>query len=321
MRQRTLGTSSLLVPEVGFDAGAPVRAGLDEGAAVALLHQAIDLGVTFLDSAPTDGSDGQGEWLLGRVARARRADRERLVLATKAGYRPAPSPWAGPGKGRRPALRVPPRGALEQDFGAAALLASIDRSLARLGEPIDLLMVHNPDPDELARDELPGFLDGQVAAGKLRAWGAAFGPAPPGAPPAPHPEEPGQAALRELRLPAVAVRYNLASQDPGRALLDAARVTGGALVALGADAAAELGGRRPALPLDALARIGRGHDRSLTQLAIGFALADPSVAVALTSATDQRLVEAALAGELPPLGQDELDRIAELHADHPRSSR
>src|SRR5436190_436225 len=118
MRQRSLGTSGLLVPEVGMDAGAPIRAGLDEDAAVALLH--------------------------------------------------------------------------------------------------------HPDPDELARDELPEFLTGQVAAGKLRAWGAAFTPAPAGAPEAPHPEEPGQAALRELRLPAVAVRYNLASQDPGRALLDAA---------------------------------------------------------------------------------------------------
>jgi aryl-alcohol dehydrogenase-like predicted oxidoreductase len=321
MRHRSLGSSGLRVPEIGLDVAAPIRAGLDEDEAVAQLHQAIDLGITFLDTAPTDGPDGQGEWLLGRVARARRTDRDQLVLATKAGYQPAASPWEAPGRraaaGQRRLRRA---GTLEQDLSPRALLASIDQSLARLGaEPIDLLWVHNPGPDTLeGADELAGFLNGQVAAGKLRAWGAAFTPAPPGAPPVPHPEEPAQIALRELRLPAVAVRYNLVDQDPGRALLDAARVTAGALVARDADAATELGlsrpARRPAIPLEHLDPLLRDRDRSLVQLALLFALADPAVAVALTSATDERLVEAALAGDLPALTEQDLALLAELHS-------
>ena len=310
MRHRTLGTSGLRVSEVGYDVAAPIRAGLDEDEAVALLHQAIDLGVTFLDTAPTDGPDGQGEWLLGRVARARRADRDQLVLATKAGYRPVASPWAAPERRGRQTwgVRLRPADSLEQDLNPRALLASIDQSLARLGaEPIDLLWVHNPDPDALGHDELATFLHGQVAAGKLRAWGAAFTPAPPGAPPAPHPEEPAQVALRELRLPAVAVRYSLAAQDPGRALLDAARVTAGSLVAMGADAVTS----------ERLGPLLRDRDRSMIQLALLFALADESVASALTGATDQRLVEAAVAGDMPALTQDDLDLLAELHSDRP----
>ena len=324
MRQRPLGHSGLHVSEVGYDVAAPIRAGLGEDEAVALLHQAIDLGITFLDTAPTDGPfepshsgtehrpvlglDGQGEWLLGRVVRARRADRDRLVLATKAGYRPAASPWAAPARRGSPSVRLGQKDALEQDWGRPALLASIDRSLARLGaEPIDMLWAHNPDPDELGRDELADFLNGQVAAGKLRAWGAAFTPAPPGAPPAPHPEEPAQVALRELRLPAVAVRYSLAAQDPGRALLDAARVTAGSLVAMGADAVTS----------ERLGPLLRDRDRSMIQLALLFALADESVASALTGATDQRLVEAAVAGDMPALTQDDLDLLAELHSDRP----
>jgi aryl-alcohol dehydrogenase-like predicted oxidoreductase len=338
MRHRTLGTSGLRVSEVGYDVAAPIRAGLDEDEAVALLHQAIDLGVTFLDTAPTDGPDGQGEWLLGRVARARRADRDQLVLATKAGYRPVASPWAAPERRGRQTwgVRLRPADSLEQDLSQRALLASIDQSLARLGaEPIDLLWVHNPDPDALGRDELATFLHGQVAAGKLRAWGAAFTAAPPGAPPAPHPEEPAQVALRELRLPAVAVRYNLVARDPGRALLDAARVTGASLVASGADAAAELARRpaRAAIPLEHLDPLLVDQDRSLLQLALLFALADGAVASALTGATDERLVEASLAGDLPPLPPEDLALLAELHsegfgtrparppADNPRSPR
>jgi 1-deoxyxylulose-5-phosphate synthase len=325
MRQRSLGSSGLRVSQVGFDVAAPIRAGLGEDEAVALLHQAIDLGITFLDAAPTAdpgasaGPEGQGEWLLGRVARARRADRERLVLATKAGYRPAAGPWAAPE--RRGAVRLRPSGTLEHDLRPPVLLASIDRSLARLGaEPIDLLWVNNPDPDALGRDELADFLNGQVAAGKLRAWGAAFTPAPPGAPPPPHPEAPGQVALRELRLPAVAVRYNLVDPDPGRALLDAARVTGGALVAREADAADALAltgdpDRRPAIPLEHLAPLLADRDRSLIQLALLFALADPAVASALTGAAGQHLAEAALAGDLPPLPAEDLGRLAELHGE------
>jgi 1-deoxyxylulose-5-phosphate synthase len=313
MRHRTLGGSGLRVSEIGLDVAAPIRAGLDEDEAVALLHHAVDLGITFLDAAPTDE---QAEWLLGRVVRARRSDRDQLVLATKAGYRPAASPWAAPD--RRASVRLRPAGTLEQDLGQRALLSSIDRSLARLGEPIDLLWVHNPGLDALeGADELVGFLDGQVAAGKLRAWGAAFTPAPQGAPPAPHPEEPAQVALRELRLPAVAVRYNLIDRDPGRALLDAARVTAASLVARDADAAAQPGltGERPAVPLEHLEPLLADRDRSPIQLALLFALADPVVAAALTSATDERLGEAALAGDLPPLTAEDLDLLAELHGE------
>ena len=89
MRYRRLGRTGLNVSEVGFG-GAPAGlanylgawdAASDQAAEqiVATVRRAVELGVTYFDSAPGYG-DGRSEQLLGR---ALRDDRSRAIIATK----------------------------------------------------------------------------------------------------------------------------------------------------------------------------------------------------------------------------------------------
>jgi aryl-alcohol dehydrogenase-like predicted oxidoreductase len=58
-------------------------------------------------------------------------------------------------------------------FSVAAAQASLDQSLAALGtDYLDILFLHDCEADDLT-DELAAFLDAQLAAGKIRAYGAA----------------------------------------------------------------------------------------------------------------------------------------------------
>lgn len=122
--------------------------------AAALVHAALDAGITLLDTADIYGFDGAGgfgdaEALLGEVLSAEPALRGRMVLASKGGIMP-PLPY---------------------DQSAAYLSAAVDASLRRMRvETIDLYQIHRPDilthPQEVART-----LEDAVAAGKIRSLG------------------------------------------------------------------------------------------------------------------------------------------------------
>jgi aryl-alcohol dehydrogenase-like predicted oxidoreductase len=82
MQQRVLGNTRLTVSELGFSCmgltsfyGVPA----DENEAIALIHQAIDQGVTFFDTAE-DYGPFTNEKLVGRALKGRR---DSVVLATK----------------------------------------------------------------------------------------------------------------------------------------------------------------------------------------------------------------------------------------------
>ena len=105
----------------------------DRGRAVATVHAALDLGVTFIDSAdcygpdghPTDGGLGHNEEVIAEALRGRS---ERVLVATKGGIRRDGSDWPIDG---RPAW----------------LRQAVEGSLRRLGvESIDLYQHHRPDP-------------------------------------------------------------------------------------------------------------------------------------------------------------------------------
>jgi predicted oxidoreductase len=122
--------------------------------AAALVHAALDAGITFLDTADIYGFDGSGgfgdaEALLGEVLAAEPALRDKMVLATKGGIMP-PLPY---------------------DQSADYLRSAIDASLTRLKVgSVDLWQIHRPDilahPHEVAR-----ALDDAVASGKIRTLG------------------------------------------------------------------------------------------------------------------------------------------------------
>lgn len=158
MRYRPLGVTGMTVSELGFGCaswwGKPR---FDEQAAVALVHEAIDRGVTLFDTGASY-SAGEAEPRLGRALRGR--DNSRLVVATKAGTYHA-------GGGR-----------IGRDMSPAAVAASAERSLKTLGlDVLGLLQLHGPTIAELD-DEMLAGLAKLKARGLVRAVGLnSFDPA------------------------------------------------------------------------------------------------------------------------------------------------
>src|SRR5215831_10165864 len=138
MNYRPLGRTGLIVSEIGFGAwgigGRTVEqtsyGDTDDGVSLAALAQALDRGVTFFDTSAAYG-DGHSEELIGRAVKRRR---DKVVIATKAGY----ESWDRP-----------------PDFSPATVTASAERSLRRLGtDYLDLLQLHNPPAELLVAPEL-----------------------------------------------------------------------------------------------------------------------------------------------------------------------
>lgn len=151
---RPLGRSDIAVSPISWGMWRFAENGRTVAQATALVHAALDAGITFLDTADIYGFDGQGgfgdaEALLGEVIATDPALRDRMVLATKGGILP-PLPY---------------------DQGADYLRKAIDDSLRRLKvDMVDLWQIHRPDilahPQETAR-----VLDDAVSSGKIRAIG------------------------------------------------------------------------------------------------------------------------------------------------------
>jgi aryl-alcohol dehydrogenase-like predicted oxidoreductase len=126
----------------------------DERESVATLERALELGVTFWDTAEMYGR-GANEELIGRTLAGRR---DQVVLATKFGVVPDP---AAPDDLRRRVL----------DGSPANVRRSIEGSLRRLGtDHVDLYYQHRPDPDTPV-EETVGAMAELVAEGKVRYLG------------------------------------------------------------------------------------------------------------------------------------------------------
>ncbi|MGN6325013.1 aldo/keto reductase [Pseudolysinimonas sp.] len=115
----------------------------------AILRRAFDLGVTHIDLANNYGPpEGAAERVFGRVLSADlRPYRDELVVSTKAGYLMWPGPYGDHGSRKY-------------------LLASLDRSLERMGlDYVDVFYSHRPDP-ETPIEETMGALAHAVRSGK-----------------------------------------------------------------------------------------------------------------------------------------------------------
>ena len=148
--QRKLGSSGIAVSAIGLGcmslSGIYGTAGDDEG--IALIHEALDNGVTFLDSSDAYGA-GHNEELLGKALKGRRAE---AVLATKFG-------------------NLGGRDGKFADGRPEFVIASCDKSLKRLGtDVIDLYYQHRIDPAVPIEDTV-GAMAKLVQQGKVRALG------------------------------------------------------------------------------------------------------------------------------------------------------
>jgi aryl-alcohol dehydrogenase-like predicted oxidoreductase len=124
---------------------------LDEDEAAPFFRQAVELGVTFWDTANGYGG-GSSEEFVGRAVK-RYARREDIVLATKVHNRMHDGP-GGSGLSRK------------------AILEQLDASLRRLGtDYVDLYQIHRFD-DDVPVEETMEALHDVVKAGKVRYLGA-----------------------------------------------------------------------------------------------------------------------------------------------------
>jgi aryl-alcohol dehydrogenase-like predicted oxidoreductase len=145
METRNLGTSGLRVSPVGLGCNNfGGRIGLEESRAV--VHKALDLGITLFDTADSYGNRGGSEELLGQILGERRKD---IILATKFGL---------------------PMDEAEELRGASRryVMTAVEASLRRLKTDwIDLYQLHRPDPLTPIEETLRA-LDDLIRQGKVR---------------------------------------------------------------------------------------------------------------------------------------------------------
>jgi len=152
METRTLGTSGLEVSALGFGCmGLNFSYGhaLGNAESVALIRKAVDLGVTFFDTAEVYGPFTNEEI----VGEALRPVRDQVVIATKFGF--------NAGKGVAGGLNSRPDHIREV----------CDASLKRLGiDVIDLLYQHRVDT-EVPIEDVAGTVKDLIAEGKVKHFG------------------------------------------------------------------------------------------------------------------------------------------------------
>jgi aryl-alcohol dehydrogenase-like predicted oxidoreductase len=203
METRQLGSRGPQVSAIGFGAMSIGIADVytssvrDDDQAVALIHRALNLGVTLIDTADVYGSS---EIQVGKALKGRLGD---VVLATKFGF-----------VNQRP-------GEEERIDGSPAYVRrACDASLKQLGvERIDLYYLHRVDP-RVPIEETVGAMGDLVLRGKVRHLGLS---------------EPSPATVRRAHaihpIAAVQNEYSLWTRDPEEALLPTLRELGIALVA------------------------------------------------------------------------------------------
>ena len=154
MQRRALGTNGLSVSALGLGLmgmsqhyGTPDER--DERESIATIHRAIELGVTFLDTAEVYGPYTNEE-LLRRALEGRR---EQVIIATKFGFTIENGSVAG------------------VDSRPQHIREAVEGSLRRLGtDRIDLLYQHRVDP-EVPIEDVVGTMAGLVREGKVRFLG------------------------------------------------------------------------------------------------------------------------------------------------------
>lgn len=311
MDARRLGTAGPNVSVIGFGAWA---IGSDWGrqedeASVGALHRALDLGVTFIDTALAYG-DGKSERLIGQVL-DERGDRGRVTVATK--IPPLTRRW-GP----------PPGTPIAEVYPPEHIVDSCEESLRNLAaERVDVLQFHTWLDEWNAADEWYETMDRLRRAGKIAAIGISV---PDGHAAA------ANGAIEQGRVDCVQVVYNILDQRARECVFPLARRLGTGVIARVPLASGALSGkfseetrfapddwRAEWFTPDVLARLAAhverieaivGGEAPFAHRALQFALADDVVATAIPGTrTPLQAEENAAAAALPPLAAAVLERL------------
>ena len=147
MKYRRLGKTGFEVSEISlgtWQVGGTWGSGFDDANAEAILEDAIDRGINFIDTADVYGNR-QSEAAVARVVRRRT---ERVFVATKCGRLINPH--------------------VDEGYTPEALRAYVEASLKNTGfEALDLIQLHCPPGAVYYRPEIFGLFDDLKAEGKI----------------------------------------------------------------------------------------------------------------------------------------------------------
>jgi aryl-alcohol dehydrogenase-like predicted oxidoreductase len=294
MNQRQLGNTTLKASEIalgtveiGLDYGIPTdgyNRRPEEKDAARFLNEALDVGITFLDTAHAYGTS---EEIIGRALKHRRND---YVLATKL----APLVTADLTNG---GLRDKVR-------------SSVEESLRKLQtDRIDMLLIHSAPMTVIQNaEELLGFMRELQQEGHVKHIGASVY------------EEAGPEALSRGGMECLQIAYNALDRSPEELTLPLAAKTGVGIVVRSVLLKGAITARYRDLP-DQLIELKRGaealdalaHDAGITlpELAYRYVLAQDVIALCGTARLDE-LKAAVDYAERGPLSPDLVSRIREI---------
>ena len=295
-----LGESGLRVSRVGLGCN-NFGGRLDLEATRAVVEAALEVGVTFFDTAEIYGNGGGSERQLGEILEGRH---DQVVLATKFAWEP--------GDG----LAAP-----------RAIHRAIEGSLERLRtDYVDLYYLHRPDPEIPIGDTL-GALDELVQAGKVRVIGCSNFSAEQLA-------EADRVARKDgtARFTVLQNHYNLLRRDDDEDVLPLCRELGLAYIPYFPLASGLLTGKyrrgRPAPEgtrlagreiedeqfdrVEALAGFAEERGHTLHELAVAALTSTPGIASVIAGATKPEQVRANAAAASWQLSQDELEALRGL---------
>lgn len=287
MRMNRLGASELLVGEIGLGC---MSLGTEEQKAVALIHEALERGVNFLDTADLyDG--GRNEELVGKAIQGRR---DRVVLATKVGNR-----------------RIPGQEGWVWDASKTYILSAVKDSLRRLGtDYIDLYQLHGGTIDDPIDETIEAF-EQLKREGVIREYGISS-------------IRPNVICEYAARSSIVSVmnQYSIVDRRAEEEALPLLQEKGISVIARGPLASGALAAHRE--PAKGVLDYELGElialreqlqplvtpERSLTQLAIRYSLSHPAVAVAIPGASSrEQLLQNLAAADVPELTAEEVQTI------------